>query len=89
MQVQFLYGAQITSKEQLHQLFAERFSFPDYYGANLDALWDCLTDLSVPVELILVDKNALCENLPDYGSRFLRLLEDLSRENPDFCVRYK
>lgn len=26
-------------------------SFPSYYGANLDALWDCLTDLTRPTAL--------------------------------------
>ena len=29
--------------------------FPDYYGRNLDALWDCLTDLTGPTALIWDD----------------------------------
>jgi RNAse (barnase) inhibitor barstar len=27
-------------------------AFPDYYGRNLDALWDCLTDLAEPTVLL-------------------------------------
>ena len=36
--------------------FAEALSFPDYFGHNLDALYDCLTDLSwlPPGEHVLI-----------------------------------
>ena len=27
---------------QLHELFKSVFHLPDYYGRNMDALWDCL-----------------------------------------------
>ena len=29
----------------LHQRIRKAFGFPDYYGENWDAMWDCLTDL--------------------------------------------
>ena len=29
----------------MHRIFKESMNFPYYYGHNLDALWDCLTDL--------------------------------------------
>ncbi|MBQ6864967.1 MAG: barstar family protein [Clostridia bacterium] len=29
----------------LHHRIKESMEFPQYYGCNLDALWDCLTDL--------------------------------------------
>ena len=30
---------------QLHDILASALGFPDYYGKNLDALYDMLTDL--------------------------------------------
>lgn len=27
---------------ELHELFKNTFHLPDYYGHNMDALWDCL-----------------------------------------------
>ena len=41
---------------ELHDVLKKAFGFPDYYGKNLDALWDCLDnycdwDLCVYVEM--------------------------------------
>lgn len=32
----------IKSYWALHEYFKEVFQLPDYYGRNMDALWDCL-----------------------------------------------
>ncbi len=36
-------GCQYLS--DIHSLLKEKFGFPDYYGENWDALWDCLDGL--------------------------------------------
>ncbi len=87
MQVQILYGSEIHSKEQLHQLLAERLHFPAYYGGNLDALYDCLTERREELELILLETEALREQLADHGDKFLRVLEDAAEENPSLRVK--
>ena len=38
-----LDGRDIPDRKVLHDLLAEKFQFPDYYGRNLDALYDLLT----------------------------------------------
>lgn len=30
----------------LHELIKKAFGFPEYYGKNLDALWDCMRDFA-------------------------------------------
>src|SRR5688500_7028210 len=34
----------------MHRALAMALSFPDYYGMNLDALNDCMSDVDVPDE---------------------------------------
>lgn len=35
-----------SKREELHSYLKKKMKFPDYYGENLDALFDCLTDIS-------------------------------------------
>ena len=38
--------AGITTKEELLRELAKELRFPDYFGENWDALWECIRDLS-------------------------------------------
>ena len=49
----------IETPAVLHELLAEKLQFPDYYGHNLDALYDCLTELEAETQLILTNWHAL------------------------------
>jgi hypothetical protein len=44
-QLFYIDGSIITSKSTFLQQFAQVMQFPDYFGHNWDAFWDCLTDL--------------------------------------------
>ncbi len=37
--------SKVTGMDEVHQIIKEELDFPDYYGRNMDALWDCLTDM--------------------------------------------
>ena len=49
-------------KQKGHDYLAEALDLPDYYGKNLDALYDCLTEMDCEIELInasAVDKDII------------------------------
>lgn len=46
-----IIGARCTTQEELHAYMAKRLDFPDYYGANLSALADCLSEMGEPCKI--------------------------------------
>ena len=43
---------------EMHAIIKEALEFPDYYGCNWDAFWDCLTDMygePIHIEIIGLD----------------------------------
>lgn len=78
-----LDGRMMDSKDALHSHLYMQFSLPAYYGRNLDALWDCLTEKEPGCILIqradAAEKSLL---LPLLG-----LFLDLVRETPGWSVR--
>lgn len=64
---------------QLHAYLAGQLGFPVYYGGNLDALGDCLGDVSENTRVI-VQKTASPHG--DRFERFRRVLVRSADENP-------
>jgi len=75
-------------RSELHKAFAEALSFPDHYGNNLDALYDCLTSLSEETLLILLYWDTAAEGLGRYAAALKRVLADSEAENPLLHIRF-
>ena len=81
MNVVILDETTAPTKEALHQHLARELNFPDWYGSNLDALFDCLTSLSEEVSLSL-DEVTLAEALGPYAQRVKKVLTRAAEKNP-------
>ena len=70
----------ISCAKQLHKALKEALQFPEWYGNNLDALMDCLTELEIDTHLILQNWDAAVE----YSERFTSTFADAATENEGF-----
>lgn len=59
-------------KEEGHDYLMKALGFPDYYGKNLDALYDCLTEMECDIELI---------NSDEVDGEMLETFKDAANEN--------
>ena len=76
-----LDGRTIDSRETLHRKLKEGLSLPSWYGRNLDALHDCLTELCAPVTIRVLHAAHLSEALGGYAAGFYHVLQDSAHEN--------
>ena len=72
MNIIVLDAKKLTSKGEAHEYLRRMFSFPDWYGKNLDALYDCLGDL--PNGTVVMVYGA--DGLTDYAGRVLGVIEE-------------
>lgn len=73
---------QIKTVLGLHQYLKEVFCLPDYYGNNMDALWDCLSccyDASTTIELR--NLGVLHKRLAQTTKTMLEVFQDLHDED--------
>lgn len=70
----------LRERQYAQKYLKEQFGFPEYYGYNLDALYDCLTDLG-ETEIVISG-----ENDSRYLRRVRRVLEAAERDNPALTV---
>lgn len=50
-------------KKNGHDYLKEVLNFPDYYGKNLDALYDCLTEIGVETKIKLTNADFINQDL--------------------------
>lgn len=72
-----LDARQLDERGQAHAYLKAMLSLPDYYGNNLDALYDCLTEMR-ELEVTFVRT----EGTGGYFPRVYRIFEKAAKENP-------
>ena len=78
--------ADVSTREDLHETLAEGLGFPAHYGANLNALDDCLGDISSPVLVRVVRERGEGLPLAGYVDKACLCLLRAARENPALDV---
>ena len=80
-----LSAAGWDTPEKAHHALAKALHFPDYYGKNLDALHDCLTDL--PDTLLVIEDCAAAGEKMEKWPGFLAVFFDAAAENPHLGIK--
>ena len=77
--------ALLTERSSAHAYLKEQFSFPEYYGCNLDALYDCLTERRTDYTLILKG----WDPTRPWAAGFASVFADAQADNPHLTVLFQ
>ena len=78
-------GAAMLTRADAHAQLAQALNLPEYYGANLDALYDCASTMEA--EAFLIHPAPMLDSLKVYGCKLLETLYDAAESNPGFIFR--
>ncbi len=81
-----LYADKMKDKESAHAYLAKELGFPEYYGSNLDALFDCLTEFCGDAFIIIEGSGALSKTLGDYGKSLIKVFLNAASESGMYVI---
>ena len=84
-----LDGKAMVDRVAAHSHLAERLELPTWYGRNLDALYDVLTEISDDTEIVLENPAAVAEQLGKYGEALLSTMQEAAESNPHLTITLK
>ena len=62
-----LDGCMMADRTTLHEYLKTQLSLPSYYGKNLDALYDLLTEINTSVKIEIINSAKIKTQLGNYG----------------------
>ena len=78
-----LDGNRLSDAATVHTYLKEMLDFPEYYGNNLDALYDCLTDLEdLEITILPPDEDGAI------FQKVLRVLKAADRNNDSLKINF-
>jgi ribonuclease inhibitor len=66
----------IKNKTELHEYLKTQLKLPEYYGNNLDALYDCLAGCREHLYIMFYHYDALQQELGEYAQAMLQVFKD-------------
>ncbi len=77
----------VRTKEGFHDALERELSLPDYYGRNLDALYDVLTESDRDWILVIYNSMSFEEAEPKYVAGLKKMLARAGEECPGLKVK--
>lgn len=77
---------ELARSRDFYTALRQALNLPDWTGANLDALWDVLTDLTEPTALVWHRYATFATARPEPWRRILDVLEERAALQPPFAV---
>lgn len=78
-----LDGRRMDSRSLAFAYLKQALDLPDYFGNNLDALADCLSELA-QVRVVLRYSLAMINALGGYGHQLMDVFQEEAASRPDF-----
>ena len=78
---------QVQHYLEMHFVIRDSLDFPDYYGCNFDAFWDCLTNMiGRPIRIEIIGLEIIIRKFSDAANNMIEILKELKHCDNDKYV---
>ena len=85
MRILKLDFSKATYFSDIHKIIKNTFDFPDFYGENLDALWDCMRDYcEYELHVVVSGTETFSDEWKEYMKKVFNVFDDVHNECIDF-----
>lgn len=84
-----LNGDKMSDSKLTHIYLKRKLQLPEYYGGNLDALWDLLSTESREIKIVIINTDSITKKMGFYGESLLHLFLEVCTENPKITVELR
>lgn len=80
--------SKVQDFREVHKIIKDGLDFPDYYGENWSAFWDCITDMvgDEKLHIQIIGYANLQKRYPDMAEKLTELLERARHYYDDACA---
>ena len=72
---------------EMHFIIRQALDWPDYYGCNWDAFWDCLTDMTGrPVRIEIIGLDVIERKFDDAAEKMISILNRFKHYSKEFAT---
>jgi ribonuclease inhibitor len=69
----------------MHRTIKRELDFPDYYGGNMDAFWDCLTDMvGRPINIEIIGLDVIERKFDNAAKMMIDMLREFKHYDDDY-----
>ena len=79
----------VTTRQQFQELVVQSLPCPEYFGRNLDALYDVMTEWNEPTEIVFLQFQEFTHQMPGYAEAVENLCMDAMAENENVSVTFE
>lgn len=79
----------LENRRRMHAFFSEKITVPEYFGANLDALNDVLSETDEDLDFILTRENMRRITKNPYAWKVVMIIGRCMRENPHIHILFR
>jgi len=78
----------VFNADELHKAIRKALPLPEYYGNNLDALYDVMTEWTEQICIVFLNVEEAEVTMPKYMKALRRLCMDVQKECPNIEIRF-